>query len=92
MSSEENAVPAQVWVAETWCAHGEESQVQGVYDSREAARDGLKDEVDTLYVDDAGLLRGRPRGEPPYGFGARWAMAGPMEVRGRTPTERSSPG
>lgn len=79
----------QVWVAEMWEAHGEGSHVQGIYDSREAAWDGLKGAVETLYVDDKGLLRGKPRDEERSGFVRGqwfrrvWAMAAPMPIQGR---------
>lgn len=78
----------EVWVAETWHAHGEGMGVKGIYDSREAAWDGLKGEVETLYVDERGHLRGRPRDEEPAwrpGVWRRlvWARAQPMKVQGR---------
>lgn len=75
----------EVWVAETWRAHGDEARVQGVYSSREAAWDGLKGEVETLYVGEDGHLHGKPRddsGSRDY-FGRRWACAAPMKVQGR---------
>ena len=78
----------QVWVAETWQAHGEGKRVVGVYDSREAAWDALRPEVETLYVRN-GCLWGRPRdeerrwrpGEPWKPL--VWALAQPMPVLGR---------
>jgi hypothetical protein len=75
----------EVWVAETWEAHGEGQSVQGVYSSREAAWDGLKDEVDTLYIGGDGLVRGKPRDEVGdwRDCGRRWASAEPMKVQGR---------
>lgn len=79
----------EVWVAETWHAHGEDHRVQGVYDSREAAWDGLKGEVETLYADERGWLRGKPRDEErPVRLWERrpwpvWAVAKPMPVQGR---------
>lgn len=73
----------EVWVAETWGAHGEGHRVQGVYDSREAAWEGLKGKVDTLYADGDGFLRGRPRCEE-WWYGHRvWAQARPVKVQGR---------
>ena len=81
----------QVWVAETWGPHGDESRVEGVYDSREAAQDGLKGEVETLYVGDNGDLAGEPRDTKRYGPDARWAAAYPMPVLGRAqPSESAS--
>jgi hypothetical protein len=88
----------QVWVAETWGPHGDESTVQGVYGSREAAQDGLKGEVDVLYVDDDGNLCGRPSRVPESPRDARhwspkWASAYPMPVLGRAqpPEDASAP-
>jgi hypothetical protein len=75
----------EVWVAMTWEAHGEGMGVQGIYSSREAAWEGLKGEVDTLYVDGDGFVRGKPRdesGSRGY-FDRRWASAEPVKVRGR---------
>ena len=72
----------EVWVATTWKAHGYDTDVQGVYDSREAAFEGLKAEPGmTVYADPDGCLKGRPRDENQ--FGARWARAEPAIVRGR---------
>lgn len=74
----------EVWVAETWHAHGEAQRVEGVYDSREAAFEGLKAVPDmTVYVDERGHLVGRPRHEREYL--ARWGKARPMPVLGRMP-------
>lgn len=75
----------EVWVAETWHAHGEGHRVQGVYVSREAAWDGLRGEVDTLYADDQGALRGRPRCEEWWYRRRIWALARPVRVQGRKP-------
>ena len=72
----------EVWVAETWEAHGECVGVHGIYSSREAAWDGLKGHVDTLYVGDDGELHGKPRDDGPL-WGRRWASAHPMKVQGR---------
>ena len=77
MSSEE------VWVAETWGAHGDGMGVRGIYSSREAAWDGLKGYVDTLYVGADGNLHGRPRDEDDWRRYRRWALAQPMKVQGR---------
>ena len=52
-------------MAETWEAHGEGVGVHGIYSSREAAWDGLKGHVDTLYVGDDGELHGKPRDDGP---------------------------
>ncbi len=79
----------EVWVAETWRAHGEGRNVHGIYSSREAAWDGLKGYVDTLYVGEDGFLHGRPRDEEPRRDWRRWtpsptwALASPMKVQGR---------
>lgn len=78
----------EIWIAETWGAHGDGYRVQGIYDSREAAWDGLKGEVETLYVDERGHLRGRPRNEEPtwrpgVWFRLKWASAYPMKIQGR---------
>ena len=52
----------EVWVAETWGAHGYGHDVLGLYDSREAAFEGLKAVPDmTVYVDERGHLAGRPQ-------------------------------
>lgn len=73
---------SQVWVVETWEAHGYSHYIQGVYESREAAFEGLKDEPNmTVYVDDHGLLQGKPKRE--RGFGDCWAGGRPHEVKGR---------
>ena len=73
----------EVWVAQAWNAHGYNCRVQGVYDSREAAFEGLKSEPGvTVYVaPEDGLVHGRPRDEDK--FGAVWALARPMRVKGR---------
>ena len=90
MSSDEEGVEgAEVWVAETWEAHGEGRGVQGIYVSREAAWDGLKSHVETLYVGEDGHLHGKPRHEEfdwdriRRGYLRRWALAVPMKVQGR---------
>lgn len=72
----------QVWVAETWHAHGEEHMIKGIYDSREAAFEGLKSVPDmTIYIAEDGSLIGRPRHEREYL--ARWGRARLMPVQGR---------
>ena len=74
----------EVWVAETWGPYGEDMCVHGVYSSREAAWDGLKGYVDTLYIGEDGFLHGKPReekGSRGY-FGRQWALAQPMKVEG----------
>jgi hypothetical protein len=71
-----------VWVAETWQAHGYGHSVQGVYDSREAAFEGLKDRPNlTVYAGKDGNLHGRPRSEAHPR--AEWAWAAPLTVQGR---------
>lgn len=78
-----------VWVAETWRAHGYDHGVQGVYDSREAAFEGLKDRPNlTVYVGKDGNLHGRPRSEAHPR--AEWAWAAPLKVQGRR--QAPSPG
>ena len=74
----------EVWVAETWGAHGEGCSVHGIYSSREAAWDGLKGYVDTLYVGEDGNLHGKPRDEDNWRRHRAWALARPMKVEGRT--------
>jgi hypothetical protein len=88
----------EVWVAETWKAHGCDHDVQGVYDSREAAFEGLKAAPGmTVYVADDGNVRGRPRNEewrPRDWLDADprlWAVARPFKVRGRERTPTATP-
>ena len=73
----------EVWVAETRGAHGDGMCVHGVYSSREAAWDGLKGYVDTLYVGEDGHLHGKPRNEDDWRRYRQWALASPMKVQGR---------
>jgi hypothetical protein len=74
----------EVWVAETWQAHGYGHSVQGVYESREAAFEGLKDRPTmTVYVGKDQNLHGRPRSEAHPR--AEWAIATPLKVQGRRP-------
>ena len=84
----------KVWVAQTWKAHGYAPEIQGLYDSREAALKGLKAEPNlTVYVGPDGCLQGRPRAEGKWD--ARWARAYPMIVRGRVkpaPEDRQTAG
>jgi RecB family exonuclease len=76
---------AEVWVAQAWQAHGHGCRVQGAYDSREAAFDGLKAEPGmTVYVAGDGLVHGKPRNEDRRG--AEWALARPVPVKGKTGT------
>jgi len=84
----------EVWVAETWHAHGDGARVQGVYDSREAAWDGLKGEVETLYAGTGGHLHGKPRHDewrPGDGYIRRWARASPMMIQGRKDADMTEP-
>ena len=73
----------EVWVAQAWQAHGYGCRVQGVYDSREAAFEGLKAEAGiTVWVaPEDQLVHGRPRNEDKHG--GEWALARPVLVRGR---------
>jgi hypothetical protein len=85
----------EVWVAETWEAHGYGHCVHGVYGSREAAFEALKALPNmTVYVDAAGNVQGRPRKERDLGriigegrWGSmppeRWATAQAFKVEGR---------
>ena len=51
-------------MALAWGAHGCGSRICGVYESREAAFEGIKDMPNmTVYVDRAGIVRGHPRKE-----------------------------
>ena len=78
----------EVWVAETWGAHGYGMGVHGIYSSREAAWDGLKGYVDTLYIGEDGYVHGKPRHEEfdmersRRGYSRQWAIAQPMKVEG----------
>ncbi len=87
----------EVWVATTWHAHGEGYTVQGIYSSREAAWDGLKGKVETLYCGPDGSLYGKPRDEDSprtlrYWMRRRvWALAEPMTVQGRKPAPPPPP-
>lgn len=57
---------SEVWVAETWEAHGEGHSILGVYATREAAFTAFKAlENMTVYVDVDGDVRARPRNESP---------------------------
>lgn len=72
----------EVWVAETWGAHGYGRAVLGVYSSREAAFEALKAQANmTVWTDEHGNVHGRPRNEDRYG--AEWGLASPWRVRGR---------
>jgi hypothetical protein len=81
----------EVWVAETWKAHGYDHDVLGVYGSREAAFEALKAEPNmTVWVDEAGAVHGRPIREPAFSWPPRhafmpvkWAQAMPMRVQDR---------
>jgi hypothetical protein len=90
---------AEIWVAETWKAHGYDRTVYGLYDSREGAFEALKALPNmTVWVDrHHGKLHGRPRkvrqrlAVPSAGtwdrhpLPERWAIAQPMEVQSRAP-------
>lgn len=81
--AQRQAETAVAWVAETWHAHGYGRSVVGVFESREAAFEGLKGEPNlTVWADENGNLRGRPRDEDR--IGATWAHASPWRVRGRS--------
>lgn len=76
------AASREVWVAETWRAHGYGHGIHGVYESREAAFEALKSEPGmTVWVDERGIVRGRPRDDER--FGATWAMAASQKVQAR---------
>jgi hypothetical protein len=71
-------------------AHGYDHDVQGLYDSREAAFEGLKAVPGmTVYAGEDGLLHGRPRHDD--GHLARWGVARPMKVRGLAAPSPQSP-
>ena len=83
------AAPAEVWVAETWNAHGYDQMVLGVYASREAAFRALKERPNmTVYTDDSGHVKARPCREPsfsermtyPY-LPVKWGRAFPKQVQ-----------
>lgn len=80
----------EVWVVETWEAHGEGAAVLGVYVSREAAFEAVNAQPNmTAYVDYDGVLLGRPR-RMTRGWGmnwepVRWALGRPHKVQGRKP-------
>jgi len=89
----------EVWVATTWSAHGEDSGVHGVFDSREAAFESLKALPNmTAYTDSAGNVRGRPKKERDWSLGLRqgwipekWAIAEPVKVQGRATVATPAP-
>lgn len=74
-------------------AHGEDTAIEGVYDSREAAFEGLKEQPNmTVWVSEDGSVRGRPKRERRPGkfwtapwMPVRWAVGRPMPVRRHFP-------
>lgn len=91
----------EVWVAQTWKAHGYDMDIHGVFDSREAAFESLKALPNmTVYVNEHGNVAGRPskRQEPgevlrrrgPY-VPEYWASAEPFKVQGRAPAPVTAP-
>ena len=83
----------EVWVAETWGPHGEGQWMLGVFSSREAAFDALRDQPNmTVYVGEDGWVHGRPRREHSFSWPpakpwvpVKWGQARPMMIRGRAP-------
>ena len=90
----------EVWPVLIWDAHGEGTMLLGVYDSREAAFERIKGEVNmTAWVDGRGEVHGRPARErsatermldftsgisPPNYVPERWAHGYPVKLRSRT--------
>jgi hypothetical protein len=82
----------QVWLVTTHSGHGEDSDVLGVFESREAAWDGLKGALPPdhkMWVGDDGNLRSKPENEKvslsmrkPYRQ-RMYALGEPYEVEGR---------
>jgi len=55
---------SEVWPVLIWNAHGEETDLLGVYATREDAFRAIKAQLNmTAYVDDMGYVRGRPKRE-----------------------------
>lgn len=82
----------EVWVAHGHCGWGEEARVVGLYDSREAAFEGLKKRPNmTVYVDDQGRVQGRPKKQDGLYFERMWATAWPMTVQGRQAPDPQEP-
>jgi hypothetical protein len=83
---------AEVWVVTTHSGWGEDSDVLGVFDSREAAWDGLKAELPPghkIWVNQDGMLQAKPRDESATP-GGTYAFGEPYEVRSRsTPCSQS---
>lgn len=74
----------EVWVAETWHAHGEGCCVHGVYASREAAFEDLKKLPNmTVYVNEHGNVVGRPKRE--WDWSQRWSELFPGDGTIRLP-------
>src|SRR6185312_4356782 len=81
----------EVWVTLIGDAHGENTVIEGVYEDREAAFEGLKKQRNmTVWVGDDGFVHGRPKresrpalrlGEP--WFPVRWAVGRPLAVQRR---------
>jgi len=75
----------EVWVVEIHHGHGEGAMVAGVYVDREAAWDAFRDRPNlTLYVDEQGHLRGRPRSDE-WHLARLWLHGHPMPVQPRRP-------
>lgn len=78
---------SDVWVAETWSAHGYNHAIQGVYESREAAFDGLKSEPNmTVWVEN-GIVRAKPKAEGNlwhHQDREKWGMANPFSIKGKS--------
>ena len=84
--------PQVIWVALIHSGYGEDTMIQGAYESREAAFEGLRDMPNmTVWVDLAGHVRGRPRRERTGidllrrwpNLPEKWAEARPWTVQGR---------
>jgi hypothetical protein len=88
----------KVWVATVRKAHGEENGVYGVYDSREAVFEALKELPNiTVWVDAAGNVQGRPVRERDWSKGLYqpylpeyWATAEAYRVQGRVKLQAAS--
>lgn len=79
-----------IWVALAWGAHGHGTRIHGVYSTREAAFEDLRNLPNmTVWVDLAGHVRGRPRRERSGDAHWRgwlpeqWAEARPWKIQDR---------